>query len=105
MAEGIQHQSQFREVFRPLHEAVRLRWVKVHHHRDQQSLPGDAVALQRGLQPLIDKALMGGVLVHEDEAVAGLGEDIGLVQLRPGGTERAIHVHGGGRRLTGPRIG
>ncbi len=33
---------------------------------------------------------MGGVLIHDDEAVAGLRDDVGLVHLRAGGAERAI---------------
>ena len=30
---------------------------------------------------------MGGVLVDDDEAVTRLGEDVGLVDLRPGGAQ------------------
>ena len=33
---------------------------------------------------------MGGVLVDDDQAVAGLGDDIGAVQLGPGGAERIV---------------
>ena len=49
------------------------------------------------LQPLIDDALMRGVLVDDDQAVAGLRHDIGLVDLRARRAERPIDQVG--RRL------
>ena len=42
---------------------------------------------------------MGGVLVDDDQAVAGLRHDIGLVDLRARGAERAVEQIGGGLRL------
>ena len=33
---------------------------------------------------------MGGVLVDDYYAIAGLGDDVGFVQLRTGGAERVI---------------
>ncbi len=42
---------------------------------------------------------MRGVLVHHDQAVAGLRHDIGLVDLRPRRAERAVEQVGGGLRL------
>ena len=39
---------------------------------------------------------MGGVLVDNDDAIAGLGDDIGFVQLRPGDTQRPVRWRGGG---------
>src|SRR5580692_81919 len=50
--------------------------------RDQQDLPLHAVFGQRSLQPFVDDALMRGVLVNDNKTVAGLRDDIGLVNLR-----------------------
>ena len=46
---------------------------------------------------LVDDALMRGVLVHDNEAVAGLRDDIGFVNLRPRRAERPVEQIG--RRL------
>ena len=51
------------------------------------------------LHALVDQALVGRVLVHDDDAVAGLRQQVGLVELRPGGPERRILV--GDRRRGG----
>ncbi len=51
----------------------------------------------RGLHPLIDEALMRRMLIDDDDAVARLGDDIGLVDLRPRRTERRFHRLGRGR--------
>ncbi|MNT91290.1 hypothetical protein D3C72_2323580 [compost metagenome] len=48
---------------------------------------------------------MGGVLIDDDQAVAGLGDDIGAVQLGAGGAERVVDQvgrrRGAGRNLAG----
>ena len=36
---------------------------------------------------------MRGMLVHDDDAVGCLGDNIGLVQLRPRNTERKVGRH------------
>src|SRR5205823_2490578 len=58
--------------------------------RDQQDLALHAISRKRGLQLFIDDALMRGVLVHDNEAVAGLRHDVGLVDLRACRTQRPI---------------
>ena len=66
---------------------------------------GDAVRRQRLLHPLIDEPLMGGMLVDEHDAVGGLGEDVGAVQLR---ARRAERIRSGGlvrRRPASARAG
>jgi len=37
---------------------------------------------------------VGGVLVDDDDAVRRLRDDVGLVQLRPGGAERRLRRRG-----------
>src|SRR5437899_1172002 len=65
---------------------------------DEQELPRHPGLLQRGLQALVDEPLMGGVLIDDDEAVAGLRHDVGLVYLGASGAERLIETIGYGRR-------
>ena len=48
------------------------------------------LGVERGLEALVDDALVRGVLVDDDEAVAGLRHDIGLMQLRARGAERTV---------------
>ena len=50
-------------------------------------MPRDAARGERLLHPLIDEALMRGVLIDDDDAIAGLGNYIGIVDLRPRGAE------------------
>ena len=57
----------------------------------------------RGLELLVDDALVRGVLVDDDEAVAGLRHDIGLVHLRARRAERMIEQFVG-RRGFGERL-
>jgi hypothetical protein len=54
------------------------------------------------LHPLIDQPLVGGVLVDDDHAVAGLGDDVGLVHLGPRRAERIVdRIERHGRRGLG----
>ena len=67
-------------------------------------------AARSALQALVDEALVGGVLVDDDDAVPGLGDDVGLVELRAGRAERMVDRLGrvGDRRhppAAGPRLG
>src|SRR6185503_14093014 len=48
----------------------------------------DAAIGESALQALIDQALMRGVLIDDDERILGLGDDEGVVDLRPRGSER-----------------
>ena len=63
---------------------------------DQQDLPRDALLLERGLHALVDQPLVRGVLVDDDQAVAGLRHDVGVVHLRAGGAERTVEQIGRG---------
>ena len=43
--------------------------IEIDHERGQQRLPLDCALLALALEPLIDDALMRGVLVDDDDAV------------------------------------
>ena len=80
-----------------------------HHFGQQQGLALDCVSRQGGLHAFMDQAFMGGVLVDDDQPVGGLGDDIGVVQLRPRRAQ-GIVAHGTGlvalaRRFLGGRGG
>ncbi len=62
--------------------------VELDHLRDEEDLAGDAAIGERPLQPLIDEALMRGVLIDDDQRVLGLGDDEGVVDLRARRAER-----------------
>ncbi len=57
------------------------------------------------LHALIDEALVRGVLVDDDDGIARLRQDVGLVQLRARGAERPVEQGLGDRRGVGARIG
>ena len=59
----------------------------------------------RRLQPLIDEALVRGMLIDDHHAVAGLRHDIGFVHLRARGPERAVEQIGRNLRHARARIG
>jgi len=51
-------------------------------------LPRHAAIGERALQPLIDKAFVGRVLIDDDERIVRLGDDERILDLRAGGPER-----------------
>ena len=57
--------------------------AQIHDGRDQQRLTGHARLRGLRLEPFVDQPLMGGVLVHDHDAVAALRHDPVPVQLRP----------------------
>ena len=65
---------------------------------DEQDLPLRRRSVALPLHPLVDDALMRGVLVDDDDAVAGLRDDVGVVQLRARRAQRR-----GGSALAGGR--
>ena len=80
--------------------------VEIDHHRRQQRLPLDRAALALTLELLVDDALVRRVLVDDDDAVRGLGDDVILVHLRPRRAERSREValiRRRGRRRRGER--
>ena len=96
-AEGFEHEAVARKLVGARHEPLDVGLVEFDDFRDQQDLPRDAGFVERGLEPLIDDALVRGVLIDDDEPVARLRHDIGLVDLRARGAERMIEKIGGGR--------
>ena len=91
-AEGFDDQTQLGQFVGAGGDAVGFRRIEFDHLGRQQGLTGDGALGHLGLHPLIDEAFVGGVLVNHDEAVAGLGDDIGAVQLGPGGAEGEVEV-------------
>ena len=75
-------------------QLLHRRLVQFDDFRDQQDLPLHAILRQRRLELLIDDALMRSVLVHHDEAVAGLRYDVGLVDLRSRRAQRPVEQIG-----------
>ena len=75
--------------------------VELDHLGDQQHLAGEAAIGEGLLHPLVDQALMGGVLIDDDERSLGLGDDEGLVHLRPRRAERIAPAHAARRRAHG----
>ena len=82
--------------------ASQLRRVELDHLGQQQRLPPDPALAQLGLQPLVDDALVRGMLVDQDQAALGLGQDPAAVQLGARGTQRVVLV-GLGRGLVAAR--
>ena len=66
--------------------------IEIDDQRRQQHLPLDPALLALKLEPLIDDALMRRVLVDDDDAVSGLGDDVVLVHLRPRRAKRSGEV-------------
>ncbi len=78
------------EVVGPRDQPLDVGLVELDDVGDQQDLPRHAATRQRRLHPLVDQPLMGGVLVDDHHAVAGLRHDIGLVDLGARGAERPV---------------
>jgi hypothetical protein len=84
----------------------RPRRVELDDGGDEQGLAGDGALGQLRLHALHDEAFVGGVLVDDDDAVAGLGHDVGFVHLGPGGAQREVEgVDDLGRGASGFRQG
>ena len=58
--------------------------VQLDDFGNEERLALDAAIVERPLHALVDEALMRGVLIDDDDAVVGLRDDIGVVQLRAG---------------------
>ena len=79
--------------------------VEIDHHGREQRLPLDRAALALALELLVDDALMRRVLVDDDDAVGGLGDDVIHFHLRPRRAERCHEVALVRRRGRGRRRG
>ena len=62
-------------------EAVAAGLVEFDDFGEQQRLAGDAAALHCATHAFENEAFVSGVLVHEDQAIFGLRDDIGLCHL------------------------
>ena len=92
-AEGLDHQSEVGEGGRVFQQTVHIGGVEFDHHGDQLQLPLDARFGALALQPLINNALVRGVLVDDDEAIAGLRDNIGVVNLRSRGAKWRLDIN------------
>ena len=102
---SLERQAEARQLRGARGEPRGVGLVELDDLRDQQDLARHAARCERRLQPLIDDALMRGVLVDDDQAVAGLRHDIGLVHLRARGAERAVDQVGRRLEALDARIG
>jgi hypothetical protein len=93
-AEGFDGESERGEFLGAVEQFLDGRFIELDDFGDQEDLPLHAVLRQRGLQLLVDDALMGGVLVHDDQAVAGLRDDIGFMDLRARRTQGSVEEIG-----------
>ena len=89
-SERLQHEAELRQLVGPRRDPSGECRVKLDDLGEEQDLPRDAVPGERFLHALIDEPLMRGMLIDEHDAGRGLGQDIGAVQLRPGGSKREI---------------
>ena len=90
MAEGFDHEAEPFQRRGLRQHPVRIHRVEVDHFGDQQQLPGDARRGALTLEALVDQALVSRMLIDDDDAVLGLCDDIGTMQLRAGGAQRRL---------------
>ena len=95
-AERLDGEAEARELVGARQQPLDVGLVELDDLGDQQDLPRDAAALERRLHALVDEPLMRGVLVDDDQAVARLRHDVGLVHLRARGAERPVEQVGRG---------
>ena len=110
LAESLDDEAEPLEQLRMRDEPRAIGGIELDDLGRQHDLALDAALGALALQALIDQALMGGVLIDDDEAVRRLGHDIGLVQLGARRAERmglALGGRGllreGGTRVDGSR--
>jgi hypothetical protein len=80
------------------------RGIEIDDLGHQQRLGGDAGAVARRLEALIDQPLVGGMGIDDHQPVAGLGENVVVVHLRPAapsGQSSASGAAGPGATATG----
>ncbi len=91
-AEALQHEAALGELVAMLQDKLGVLLGHLHDLGNEQKLPRDAASRKRRFQLLIDDALVSGVLIHEDDAIGGFRNDVGLVQLRPRRAEPLIRL-------------
>src|ERR1700732_5328921 len=104
-AEWLDHETEFREQGASVLDQFNIGLSQFDDRRNEQRLARDVLARAGFLQALIYKPLMRGVLVNNDDAIAGLGNNIGIVDLRPRGAERRFNIFWRGWLLMRARIG
>ncbi len=105
-AERLDDEAEAREFLRARGKALDVGLVEFDDLRDEQDLPRDAGFVERRLHAFIDEALVRRVLIDDDEAVARLRHDIGLVHLRARRAERPVEQpRARVRRVRRARIG
>jgi hypothetical protein len=87
-AERLDHETEALKLRRGSAKARSRFAVKLNHLGDEEELPGDAAICKGALQPFIDEALVGRVLVDDDQGVFRLGDDEGVLDLRTRRAER-----------------
>src|SRR5438270_639866 len=75
-AERLDGKAEAQELRGARDEPLDVGLIEFDDVRNQQDLPADAGAVERRLETLVDDALVGGVLIDDDEAVAGLRDDV-----------------------------
>ena len=91
-AEGFEHQPVAREFGGARHQPLDVGFVELDDVGDQQKLPRHAGLFDGGLEPLIDDALMRGVLIDDNKPIARLRDDVSVVNLCSRGAERMIEL-------------
>ena len=76
------HQAVLRKLLGVGEQPLDVRLIEFDDIGDEQDLPRHAGPGNRSFQFLIDDALVSGVLIDDDETVARLRHDIGVVHLR-----------------------
>ncbi len=80
--EGLDDEAQRRKRRCMVQKKGRVDLLQVHDLGDQQRLGGDPGFLALALQALIDQPFMRRMLIDDDDAGFGLGDDVILVHLR-----------------------
>src|SRR5207302_1923206 len=79
VAEGLKHQSGTGKEIGSAGQPLDRSAIEVDHCGDEQGLGRDATPFKLALHPLIDEALMSGMLVDDDDAIAGLRQNVVLM--------------------------
>ena len=103
-SERLDDEAEFGEKRRRVRDEARLALRHLDDRRHEQRLPLRGAAGAGAFKAFIDEALMGGVLVDDDQPVARLRHDIGLMDLRPRRAERGLAVRARGLEIIRARL-
>ena len=90
LTERLDHQAQFGQLVDTRGQPRDAAFVELDHFGQEQDLARDAGRGDRRFHALVNQPLMRRMLIDDDDAVIGLGDDIGLVQLRPRRAQREL---------------